>query len=422
MFTTHARQRKYLLLLKADEFLRDRAIVAAHRCYGGMVVGMATAPQLAPNRHLDHVLVGDPHRPASVLQAVRAFEQSHGCTPEAVIPLTEMTLRSALQVAEAYALPFLARSTVEAARDKCLMKEAFIRGGVTTPRHKQFRSLDELRAAVHELGLPVVVKPVDAAHSIGIRRIDSERELEAGYAYCRAGLQDVAESWGIGVERFQVEQYIEAEREFSVEVVNFAGEHHVVAITDKSLTPPPYFAETGHMVPSTHTHDIALRNEAVAACRALQITHGVSHVEIRLDARGRAYVIEVAARPGGDGIMDLVERAYGMNMYALHIRSYLGTLRSEDVVGRAARGTAAIAFMPSVSGRVQRIELPTSLPPEVVSVYLSARVGEQKHGSLCYDDRLGTVEFFWPVVDAGLHGRHLELVETLRDQVFTIGD
>jgi hypothetical protein len=50
MFTSYDKRRgTYLLLLKADEFLRDRSIVAALRAYPGMVVGMS--PQLgAPGR------------------------------------------------------------------------------------------------------------------------------------------------------------------------------------------------------------------------------------------------------------------------------------------------------------------------------------------------------------------------------------
>jgi len=75
------RTKGYLLLLKADEFLRDRCIAAALRRYAGPVVGMAPTPAFPKNRFFDHVLKGDPHLATSALQAVA---KRHGVTPAQV--------------------------------------------------------------------------------------------------------------------------------------------------------------------------------------------------------------------------------------------------------------------------------------------------------------------------------------------------
>jgi biotin carboxylase len=420
MFTTYDNGRKkYALLLKADEFLRDRSILAAARAYPGMIVGMSMTPAVPPNRYFDHVLAGDPHQPASALEAVKRFEEERGMTPEAVIPITEMTMHSALEIAEAYKLPFLSRSSVNASRDKHLMKAAFNAKGVSTPRHELFSDLASLRQAIEKLGFPVIVKPCAAAHSIGIIRIDDEAHVADAFQHCSSGLSGVSESWRIDNQLFQVEEYIDARREVSVEVVNQGDQRAVIAVTEKFLTPPPFFAEIGHMIPSPDNDNEALKGLALAACSALGLRHGVAHVEVRIDDKGRMFVIEVAARPGGDGIMDLVERSCGVNMYDLHVRSYLGKL---DAVPRDVKikGTAAIAFMQTKRGTVTGVNVPRELPREVVSLYITARKGTILGGSLNYDDRAGTVEFFWPDQLTYPGPRHLELAHQLAEQIFTI--
>jgi len=56
---------------------------------------------------------------------------------------------------------------------------------------------------------------------------------------------------------------------------------------------------------------------------------------------------------------------------------------------------------------------------EVVSLYLNAKEGTEVGQSLNYDDRLGTVEFFWR--DRILEGEeHIKQGQLLRDQIFSI--
>lgn len=419
MFSTYSNKKDYILLLKADEFLRDRSIVAAMRHFDGMVCGMSIVPALNRIRVFDDVLCGDPHRPESALMAVKEFEITTGLRPKAVIPITEMTLVSAALIAKEYGIPFLSPATVAASRNKSLMKEAFIKGDVPTAKYIQFTTFTELQLAAETLGFPVIVKPIEAAHSVGVKKISSVAELADGFHYCQSGLQSISNQWGLLAEKFQVEEYIDSDQEISVEIVNLNGEHHIVAITDKYLTAPPFFAEVGHKVPSKESKNTLVQDAAVKACKALGLNYGVAHVEIRINKQGLPFVIEVASRPGGDGIMDLVERAYGINLYDLHIRSYLGTLAPHELDDIQFKGTAAIAFMPAQRGMVNSVSLPEKLPREVAGLYLNAKVGDEVGQSMNYDDRLGTVEFFWKGL---LHAEdsHLIMAEQLRDKIYSI--
>lgn len=419
MITSYKKSNRYLLLLKADEFLRDRCLGAALRVYPGPVFGMAINPAMPKLRLFDHVLQGDPHLAASALAAVKSFEQSHGMIPEAVVPVTEMSLQPALAIASHYDLPFLSADSVAKARNKDLMKEAFLGAGLPTAAYQVWSDRAGLERAIEVVGLPAIVKPCAAAHSVGVIRIDSREDIARAYEYCTSGLKTVKDAWRIEKELFQAETYFDADREVSVEVFNHGGQRRVLAITEKYLTAPPYFAEVGHMVPSRDRDTAGLKELALSACESLGLTRGIAHVEVRIDGDGRFSIVEVAARPGGDGIMDLVERAYGVNMYDLHVRSFLDRVEGMPDAP-SLRGVAAIAFMQTAKGTVRAVRSELTLPLEVVSLYLTAKQGDTVGGSLNYDDRLGTVEFFWPEERANLGTRHLDLAAELAARIFEI--
>ena len=122
---------------------------------------------------------------------------------------------------------------------------------------------------------------------------------------------------------YMVEQYVDSLEEVSVEVLCHEDRRQTLAVTEKFLSEPPMFAEVGHLVACHRTNDTALTALAEKACEALGIDRGIAHVEVKFDSKGAPWLIEAAARPGGDGIMDQVERAYGYNPYTLHVASWL---------------------------------------------------------------------------------------------------
>jgi biotin carboxylase len=420
MFKTYNKNNQALLLLKADEFLRDRAIIAALRSFDGMIIGMNKEPAKQPNRFFDYVIDADPHNSEESLKAVKKFILNTDIVFKAIIPITEMTMTSALNIANFLQLPFLKETSVDAVRDKNLMKIALNKSNIPTPKHYVINNLNELKQVCNNIGLPVIIKPLSAAHSIGIKLIREYYEIEEIYNYCVESLNSVADSWGLKNLLFQVEEFIDSTKEISIEIINYKEERKVIAITDKSLSPLPFFTETGHMVPSIENNNMHIKDIALKACKALDLDYGVAHVEIRLDKNNNPIVIEVAARPGGDGIMDLVERVHGINMYELHIKSYLNLLNHLDDIKIQNYGTASMSFFPKKLGTINKIDTTINLPTEIVSLYISLKEGDIITESENYDMRLGTIECFWNYNSKELVGEHLKIAEKLRDKIFTI--
>ena len=122
-----------------------------------------------------------------------------------------------------------------------------------------------------------------------------------------------------------IEQFIEGP-EFSVEVIVWQGEPHVLAVTDKKTTEAPYFVELGHNQPSLFPEEIQqkLKDGAVAGCKALGLTNCAAHCELKIQ-NGEAYLMEIGARMGGDFIStELTHLSSGVDMVAATINVILG--------------------------------------------------------------------------------------------------
>lgn len=412
----------YCLLLGADAMWRDRALPGAMRAVTAPIAMMQSAAPFGRNRAADLIVPGNPLLPAAALDAVQAFEQRTGLRPIAVVPLVEMAVEPGLAIAQHYGLRYLSARCISLARNKTAMKRAFRENGLPTPRFAAFSTLPELRSAMASIGYPAVIKPAHFGGSEGVRMIRDASELEDGFRHVHDAMHGHARDFGLAEDSFQIEEYIAAEREISVEVLNGPGYRRVVGMTDKFLSPPPYFAETGHSVPSVLSGNAMLNDVAMKACAALDVDRGVAHVEMRIRDNGEPVLMEVNARIAGDGIPDLVERVTGVNLFWLHAWSYA---RDDEppAAPRTSRGRAAIAFLKAPAGVIERVleVRPAQLPAEVTALHLWARAGARTGEYVNSHTREGAVELHWPDDPCTeLSYRHLELADRLAAELIHV--
>lgn len=387
---------KYVLIIGGEFPLRERALAGALRAGGGMPVYVLAKTRVATTiKFFDGYITGDLTDPQGVLAAVLEHRARTGTEPAAVVPVNDFAMRSALAVARHFGLPHNAAEAVERCRDKFLMKQVLAEAGLPVPKFGAFRSLAELQALAARIGFPLVIKPRQLTGSVGVIKVSGAGALAAAWNQCLEDIESLGGAFREPLDLFQAEEYIPAQAEVSVEVFNHGGVHRVLAVTDKYLGEEPHFVETGHTVPSVYQDHAQLREIAEKSCAALGITVGMAHFEARITPAGEIRIVEIAARTGGDCIMDLVEHCFGINPYELHAASCLGRmpLLPETL---APRGLGAIAFLKADAGVVQEVRLPDFLPYEVVNLQVTARPGDLSHPLNSWHDREGSVEFFWP--------------------------
>ncbi len=226
------------------------------------------------------------------------------CKQEGVQGVTSFLIESALPyvyfISRGLGVPCNSPICEALTANKYTMREQMRKEGVSIPAYKAVKSTDE----PFDIPFPVIVKPSDSGGSRGITLVRNENEY--GDALKRAM------SWSPSKTAL-VEQFIEG-REFSIEAISYQGKHYVLQITDKETTGAPYFVELSHHQPADLTdkqwkdiEDLVLK-----MLSALKVEFGASHTEVKMDANGVPYVIEMGARMGGGFITsDLVKLSTG---------------------------------------------------------------------------------------------------------------
>lgn len=269
-----------------------------------VVLLTGTEPSWEKPYIVDHA-VADLHDTTALFSAGRALAARHEIA--GVVTWSEWHLVPTARLARALGLPSNSVEVMRACRNKAIARTLFARHGVPSAASRTARSLLEAGLATMTIGYPAVFKPAAFAGSIGVIRVDRPEELPSAFEFASAGASQSRESTAV-----LVEEYLDGP-EISVECVTHHGVTTAVAVTRKSLGPAPYFNETGHTVDARDPLLALVAPVASAAIRALGITDGIQHVEMRL-ADGRPRLIEVNARIGGDMIGHLVRIATGIDL------------------------------------------------------------------------------------------------------------
>ncbi|MFG2370521.1 acetyl-CoA carboxylase biotin carboxylase subunit family protein [Streptomyces sp. NPDC048504] len=302
---------------------------------------------------VDHE-VADTHDPAAVVAAGLALAARHPIA--GVVTWDEYTLVPSAELTARLGLPGNSTVAMNACRDKATSRRLFAEHGVPSAASTRVDTLAEATTAAVRTGFPVVLKPSSHAGSIGVIRVDTPELLPSAWEFAAAGAGEQGPE-GSGV---LVEEYLSGP-EISVECVTQHGVTTALAVTRKEVAFPPYFEEVGHTLSAGDPLLPEVAPIAVQAVRALGVTAGVQHVEMRLTASGPR-IIEVNSRIGGDLIGQLVRLATGLDLP--RIASDVACGQVPDLTP-TAHGTAAIKLVyPPASGTLSARALAIHPGPE----------------------------------------------------------
>lgn len=208
--------------------------------------------------------------------------------------------------------------SAEAARlsgNKWLMKQAFAEYGVSTAAFEKVSTVDELKAVIDRIGLPVIVKAIDLQGSRGITIAHSVEDAVSGFEYA---MGETAKDFCI------VEQFIEGE-EFGASAFVYRGEILYVIptgdVTFKGKTGVP----VGHNIPVDLSADEYEQADRAArlAIKALGLNNCAVNIDfIRKD--GKVYVIELTGRIGANCLAELTSIYRNIDIYKLIADTAMG--------------------------------------------------------------------------------------------------
>jgi len=194
-------------------------------------------------------------------------------------------------------------------RDKLLMKSILLKHGIRCARHQLVKSMAQARRASINLGFPLVVKPRAGLRCTSTYRVDNLGALEV-----KVGL--VLDKHG---GEALLEEYIHG-NEYSCETLSLNGTTRWQSISHYHPTPleatRDRLGRFTIVLPKSvsSSRDVGVKKLCQRVLSALGMTTGISHVEYFRLRDGSALISDVAARPPGAKILDLLKWAHGVDI------------------------------------------------------------------------------------------------------------
>lgn len=271
------------------------------------------------------------------------------------VPVTVAHLTSAL------GLPGLPLAVAHRLADKLLMKRALQAAGVPIPAFAAVPGAQDLDAIAAELGLPMVIKPVDSRGARGVQRIDDPTQLQAAF-------ESAARESPTG--RVMAEAYL-AGPQISTETLIDDGRCYTLGFADRNYEwleqTRPFMVENGGDAPSSLTPDQqrAVIDTVEHAARSLGILRGVAKGDMVLTASGPK-VIEIAGRlSGGYFATNQIPLATGVPFVEQAVRLAVGEALDPAVCTPSATQAVAIRYLSLARGTVaavRGIDLARAMP------------------------------------------------------------
>jgi hypothetical protein len=270
-----------------------------------------------------------------------------GRRPDRVESLWEPMTLLAATLREDMRLPGMSTDTVRGFRDKPEMRARVAGAGLRVPLTVRVRTVAEARAAIARLGFPAILKPVDGAGGADTHRVTDL----AGFEAALASMRHVPEA--------TVEEFVEGE-ELTYETLCVEGRilYESVCAYDPAVLVARRNEWISPIIHARRSVDREDTREGVALGRAavlaLGMGTGITHMEWFRKADGTAVFGEIACRPPGANMVDLMNYADDGDLY---VDWALAVTRGALPDRRCRPWSAAIVFKRARGqGQIQRVE------------------------------------------------------------------
>jgi len=226
-----------------------------------------------------------------------------------IVPLDDYDVEMAATLREHLRIPGMGDTTARYFRDKLAMRTRARERGILVPDFVQVLNYDTMRDFMSRVPAPWVLKPRSEASSVGIKKVNTAEEL-----------RPILDTLGDRQSFYLLERYVPGE---VLHVDSIVSEREVVFAEAHEYGHPPMNVAHEGGIFTTRTmrrgavEEQTLKELNTKLTAALGFMRGVMHTEfIKGRDDGRLYFLETSARVGGANIVEMVEAASGINLWA----------------------------------------------------------------------------------------------------------
>lgn len=228
---------------------------------------------------------------------------------------------TAAYVAEQMGLPF--QCSYEAAcilQDKSRFRQFLMENGFNCPKAKGYTNVEDALKDVDYFNWPVIVKPVDSAGSKGVTKVEQPADLKQAID---KALESSISKHFIIEDFLEKDGYSAGSESFVVDgklVYNGFYDQH---FDDEAANPYTPSAEIWPSVMAPKYQE-EIKSELQRLVDLLHITTGIFNVECRVCKNGKAYLMEVSPRGGGNRLAEMLNYAADVNINEAETRKAMG--------------------------------------------------------------------------------------------------
>lgn len=269
-----------------------------------------------------------------------------GRRPDLVESAWEPTMLLAARLRERWGLPGMSMDAVLGFRDKKLMHERIAGAGLRTAQSARLERNEDAWPVVERIGYPVVIKPTAGAGGANTFICGDAVELQAALRSTQHVRERIIEAFVSGDEYTHETLCVNGTPVFQ----SVCRYEPVVLDARKNEWISPIIFCYRDVNDPTLTDGVRLGLRAVDA---LHMGSGLTHMEWFRQADGSAVFGEMACRPPGSKMMDLMNYARNQDLYAAWGSAVLGI---DPQLPAAAPYNAAIIFKRAMGeGRIRSI-------------------------------------------------------------------
>lgn len=372
---------KKLLLLGGSRYILP-IIEAAHKL-GIYVITCDYLPDNIAHKYSDEYCNVSIIDKDAVLEAAKKLGvdgvMSFACDPG---------VATAAYVAEKLGLPSCGSyESVSILQNKGRFRQFLTEHGFNVPMAKGYTSVEQALQEADMFHWPVIVKPTDSAGSKGVTRVDDPANLRQSIEYALSFSHS---------EEFIIEDFLEKKGHSSdTDSFSVDGELKFVSFSaqrfDENASNP--YTPSAYSWPATISddHQAELVAEIQRLLKLLDMKTSIYNIETRECTDGKAYIMELSPRGGGNRLAEMIRYATGVDLVTNSVRAALG-MPVVDVEQRPYNGCwAEIILHSDTAGVFDGLWISEEIAENIVERDLWIQSGEEVGDFSGANEAIGTL-------------------------------
>jgi len=319
----------------------------------------------------------------AVLEAAKCLKidgiMSFACDPGVV---------TAAYVAEKLGLPSCGSyESVSILQNKGRFRDFLAAYGFNVPTAKSYTRIEDALQDVELFHWPVIVKPTDSAGSKGVTRVDDPAKLKESIEYALSFSH---------CDEFIVEDFLQKIGHSSdTDSFSVDGELKFVSFSSQRFDEKadnPY-TPAAYSWPSTITtaHQEELKSEIQRLLKLLGMKTSIYNIETREATDGKAYIMELSPRGGGNRLAECLRYATGVDLITNAVRAAVG-IPVENIEQKPYDGYwSEIILHSDREGVFDRLIIADEIKKYVIEKDLWIKAGDFVSGFRAANETIGTL-------------------------------